>query len=330
MTKPHDTAYKELFSHPEFIQQLMEGFAPEAIGRHLDYSTLRIHPGHYITPLFNERIEDVVWSVALKADADQPATTIYLHLLLEFQSTVDTSMPLRMLHYVASFYHQLIKQDKINLARDKLPPVMPIVLYNGEPRWRPPDNMRALIDTVPGFLTRFQPQLYYYLIDEHRLSDDELDAQAQPLSGLFAVEKAADTEHLLKAIDRLVSKARSHPDRERIDRVLVEWMKHYLHRHDFDLKVTDIAHLEDVPIMLDLNKERQEWKQQGIQQGIQQGMQQGRLEGMQQGRLEGIQQGQRETARNLLRLGLLTDEQVAEAADLSIEQVRALKADNQH
>ncbi|KXS52745.1 MAG: hypothetical protein AWU57_2872 [Marinobacter sp. T13-3] len=27
----HDTGYKELFSHPEFVQQLLEGFAPPEI-----------------------------------------------------------------------------------------------------------------------------------------------------------------------------------------------------------------------------------------------------------------------------------------------------------
>lgn len=27
----HDTGYKELFSHPEFVQQLVEGFAPAAL-----------------------------------------------------------------------------------------------------------------------------------------------------------------------------------------------------------------------------------------------------------------------------------------------------------
>jgi hypothetical protein len=27
-TNHHDTGYKELFSHPEFVQQLIEGFAP--------------------------------------------------------------------------------------------------------------------------------------------------------------------------------------------------------------------------------------------------------------------------------------------------------------
>lgn len=314
MAKPHDTAYKELFSHPEFVQQLMEGFAPRQISECLDYSTLRIHPGNYITPLFNEKMEDLVWSVALKPADDKPPITIYLHLLLEFQSTVDATMPLRMLHYVASFYHQLIKQEKISLAKDKLPPVLPVVLYNGEARWSPPEDMHSLIQSTPGFLRQFQPQLYYYLIDEHRLSDEQLAEQPLPLSGLFAVEKAATSDHLLVAIDRLLSKAQNHPDKERIDRVLVNWMKHYLHHNDFHLNVADIERLEDVPNMLDLNKERQEWKQQGIQQGKQQG----------------IDLTQRRTARRLLRLGLLTDEQIAEASDLTLEQIQALKAESQH
>ena len=57
----HDTGYKELFSHPEFVQQLVEGFAPPEIAGLMDFSTLQIHSGNYITPLFEEKFEDVVW-----------------------------------------------------------------------------------------------------------------------------------------------------------------------------------------------------------------------------------------------------------------------------
>lgn len=47
----HDTGYKELFSYPEFVQQLIEGFAPAEIARLMDFSTLKSHSGSYITPL---------------------------------------------------------------------------------------------------------------------------------------------------------------------------------------------------------------------------------------------------------------------------------------
>lgn len=59
-TNHHDTGYKELFSYPEFVQQLIEGFSPSDIVGMMDFSTLKKHSGHYITPLVEEEIEDVV------------------------------------------------------------------------------------------------------------------------------------------------------------------------------------------------------------------------------------------------------------------------------
>jgi len=64
----HDTGYKELFSYPEFVQQLMEGFAPPEIAQLMNFSTLKNHSGNYITPLFEEKFEDVVWSVRIPAN----------------------------------------------------------------------------------------------------------------------------------------------------------------------------------------------------------------------------------------------------------------------
>ena len=61
--KNHDTGYKELFSYPEFVQQLIEGFALAEIAQLMDSTMLRQHSGYYITPMFEEKIEDVVWSV---------------------------------------------------------------------------------------------------------------------------------------------------------------------------------------------------------------------------------------------------------------------------
>jgi hypothetical protein len=50
MGKHHDTGYKELFSHPEFIEQLIEGFAPPEIAAMMDFATLKNHSGHSTSP----------------------------------------------------------------------------------------------------------------------------------------------------------------------------------------------------------------------------------------------------------------------------------------
>jgi len=99
----HDTGYKALFSLPELVQQLIEGFVTPDIAQLLDFSTLELVAGSFVTPAMQSREEDVVWRVKM---AD---TTLYLYLLLEFQSTPDAAMPVRMVQYVAALYDSLIK-----------------------------------------------------------------------------------------------------------------------------------------------------------------------------------------------------------------------------
>lgn len=108
-TNHHDTGYKELFSYPEFVQQLIEGCAPAEIAQLMDFSTLKNHSGNYITPLFEEKFEDVVWSVEVTWQG--VTQRVFLYILLEFQSSVDRTLPIRLMHYVACFYSELIKQE---------------------------------------------------------------------------------------------------------------------------------------------------------------------------------------------------------------------------
>jgi predicted transposase YdaD len=90
-THYHDTGYKLLFSHAELVQQLLEGFAPAELVKLLDFTTLTLVNGSYVTPNTDQREDDIVWSVSMGD------TTLYLYILLEFQSTVDAAMPVRMM-----------------------------------------------------------------------------------------------------------------------------------------------------------------------------------------------------------------------------------------
>ncbi|MEA3644347.1 MAG: Rpn family recombination-promoting nuclease/putative transposase, partial [Lamprobacter sp.] len=155
--KHHDTGYKALFSHPEFVQQLIEGFAPAEIASLMDFSTLKNHSGNDITPLFEERFEDVVWSLEVRWNG--LTQRVFLYLLIEFQSSIDQTMPLRMLHYVACFYQHLLK-TKVTTPAQGLPPILPILLYNGLSRWTAAEDIDALVHpTPPLFLRAYQPQL---------------------------------------------------------------------------------------------------------------------------------------------------------------------------
>ena len=287
----HDTGYKELFSHPEFVQQLIEGFAPPEIAELMDFSTLQNHSGNYITPLFEEKFEDLVWSVEITSEGQKQQ--VYLYLLLEFQSSVDSSMPLRLMHYVACFYDQLLKTKAANL-QSGLPPVFPVVLYNGNKRWTAAQDIYELLrPEPPAFLRTYQPHLRYYLIDEGQYTEQDLAKRNSPLSGIFDIENAStDYQNLQKAVDRIIAIIQTDPHKDRLDRIVTRWLKRHLQAAGTQI---NLEHLDSILEDKDMLAENlQNWAQKERNEG--------RLEGRNEGRQEGRQEGQSLALKKLIQL----------------------------
>jgi len=329
----HDTGYKELFSYPEMIQALVEGFLPAEMAAMMDFDSLKAHPGHYVTPLFDEKIEDLVWSV--KVNVDGAYHIIYLYILLEFQSSVDQTMALRFLHYVAAFYSTLIKQGSIKKT-DLFPPVLPLVIYNGSKPWTAKININDHIEAVPLFLKPFQPMLEYFLLDEGRYSDEALEQINNPLSGIITLENAKTQEEYQQAIYRMGKILRSHPKQERIDKILTLWFKRHLQNKDVSTTINSIMETTGEQGMLAENLDNlfTQIEQKGIQKGMLEGEQKGMLEGEQKGMLEGEQkgmlEGKLEAGLTMIREFNLSVKEVAEKLSLPLKELKdRLKQDSQ-
>ena len=109
----------------------------------------------------------MVWRV--KAEGEW----IYLYILIEFQSTIDPYMAIRIMAYVGLLYQDLIRKKDI-LANRQLPPVLPIVLYNGDAKWTAATEVATLVPKVPGLVAKFLPKLEYLLIDESQYTEADL------------------------------------------------------------------------------------------------------------------------------------------------------------
>lgn len=129
MATNHDHSYKLLFSHPEMVKDLLTGFVKEEWVNQLDYSTLEKVSSTYVADELRDREGDVIWRVRWGE------SWLYVYLLLEFQSTVDRYMAVRVMSYLGLLYQDLIRQKNLTPS-GKLPPVLPVVLYNGEKRWK--------------------------------------------------------------------------------------------------------------------------------------------------------------------------------------------------
>ncbi|WP_268874688.1 Rpn family recombination-promoting nuclease/putative transposase [Vreelandella massiliensis] len=57
-------------------------------------------------------------------------------------------MPIRLMHYVACFYCELLK-NKVITPGQGLPPILPIVLYNGSKSWTPPLDIYDMVYPEP-------------------------------------------------------------------------------------------------------------------------------------------------------------------------------------
>jgi hypothetical protein len=99
---------------------------------------------------------------------------LYLYLLLEFQSSDDYFMAVRIMTYIGLLYQDIIRSQSLKRG-DALPPVVPMVIYNGKSAWKSPCEIKELINPVHESLAKFTPHLSYWLLDEGRVGDENLE-----------------------------------------------------------------------------------------------------------------------------------------------------------
>jgi hypothetical protein len=266
----HDAGYKSLFSHPEMVEDLLRGFVHEDWVRDLDFSTLKKVPGNYVTPNRSTRESDVVWKLRWKGDR-----VLYVYLLMEFQSTVDSSMALRMMVYLGLFYQDLLKRGE-TAPSGKLPPVLPLVLYNGYAPWGAAREVSELIEEVPGGLEKYRPRLRYCLLDEMRMADSELEPLRNLAAAVFRLEKSFDTEAMEPALAAASEWLRG-PGLEELRKSFTEWvLKVLLPSRIRGVRFPELLDLEEVKSMLAESGYRwsDRWEQEGIEKGLQRALEQ--------------------------------------------------------
>jgi hypothetical protein len=192
----HDHSYKLLLSHLEMVADLLRGFVREDWGQELDFDSLDKVGARYVADDLREREDDVIWRVRWGRN------WLYGYLLIEFQSTVDRYMAVRILVYLGLPYQDLIRTGQL-AAEAGLPPVLPIVLYNGNPRWDAPQGVAELIVPVPRGLETYRPRLKYFLLDEGGYAEAELAPLRNLAAALFRLENSRtpqDVERVLAAL----------------------------------------------------------------------------------------------------------------------------------
>lgn len=196
----HDGGYKLLFSHPRTIEELLRGFVHEGWVERLDFSTLERVSASFVSRDLRQRHSDSIWRLR---SGDRANRWFYVYLLLEFQSTPDPFMPVRLLSYVALLLEELIRIER-PAPGDDLPVVLPLVLYNGKRRWLAPLDLAQCFRQAPRGLRRYLPRLRYLLVDEGDLQPADLERADNLVAALFRLE-TCEPEDFPREVQRLAA-----------------------------------------------------------------------------------------------------------------------------
>ena len=260
-----DPNYKRLFSFPRMVEDLLRAFLPAEALAELDFSSLDKLPAEYVSDELLQRHGDCVWRIHRRG------RWLYLLVLLEFQSTDEPRMALRILTYTSLLYQELVRNGALD-ARERLPAVLPVVLYNGAARWRAAVEVGELIAPVGPELGPYQPSQRYLVVDERHVGAEDLPGR-NLMGAVLGLEQSRGPADLVRVVGRLVEWLRDSGDGE-LKRAFADWVRQMAEGFvSDDAALPAVGTLEGV--RMTLVERVAEWPKQWFREGREQGVREG-------------------------------------------------------
>lgn len=218
----HDTSYRFLLSSKKLFVELLRSFIDKGWVQAVDEEHVQEIPHSFVLQDFKRQEADLVYRVKLNGQ------DVVFYLLLEMQSSVDFRMPYRLLLYQVEVWRYWLQNEEEALSNRKsfqLPPIIPIVLYNGKKKWTAERQFRKLLSNEEMFdseLLNFE----YLLIDVARYTEEELLSLSNTIGSVFLLDQTEDQEHLLNRLGKLMNTIRQMPEDNQ--QKFVAWMANIL------------------------------------------------------------------------------------------------------
>ena len=298
----NDESYKRLLDHRRTVKDLILGFIarlrPPGWADSLIVDSLREGPTENVTDYLRRRLSDVVWTIDRRA-ADGNVRTI--QVLIEHQSSVDHSMPMRFLNY-SSLMYQRKYRDRRWRKGDTADQVLHVVLYNGATRWDAPQSLAELVPTSAEHDGPAHLALSYDVVDLVALAAEDLP-RPNLITWMAEVERSRRAGELAERV-RELGQWLAAEDEPELTKSFDLWLGALGEK--WGVELPSIRDYKETSAMLLEKIDR--WEAKLRQEGRQLGQQEGELKGRQEGRLEGQQEGELkgrlETIEGFLRAGI--------------------------
>ena len=272
----YDKAYKNLFQNKRILLELLKNFVKEEFVKKIKEKDIKIVEKTFISEEFGKREADMIYRIRLGK------REVYIYIILEFQSEVDKTLPVRILSYICELYLSLLKESR----RGKLPAVFSIVLYRGKKDWTIPVNIKEMIEkNIPE---RYIPQYEYYPIIMKDIKEEQIANIKNIASLIITLEKSGNRNELKKAIKKMVEYIK----REKIIDIkdFIRWFKYVFKVQIREDEIKRVKNKKEVRTMLEYAIEdlKKEWLEEGINEGKQIGINEGIIKGIIKGKQEDL------------------------------------------
>lgn len=296
----HDKFFKDIFRVGAYVTSLIQAGAPKALFEIVDWSTLRLEPQLIQASRQDEKIADLVFSVALRNEG-QVASII---LLFEHKSSRDSTLEKQMARNQFLMY---LQDDFKSL-------IVPIaVIQDPSVKRKPAEFSNVFSDYSEQHLrvlAEYSLNFRCLLINVNELDRRGLTEETNIDAVVRAMSAVRDFD--ARALQDLMDRTRHVPaaDRERIYKLVLGYVCDY----------NEVITQDDI---LKLNTKTSE-EQQMVRSAVEAFREEGRIEGREEGREEGRIEGLQEIATNLLQKGMSLGE-IVEVTKLSREQVESIR-----
>ncbi|MGL4654910.1 MAG: Rpn family recombination-promoting nuclease/putative transposase [Sarcina sp.] len=291
----HDKSYKDLYSKKEIAIDLFKNFVKKEFMEELKLEDLELVNKSYIASDYEESESDILYKAKIGD------TEAIFYILLEFQSKVDYTMPLRLLFYMCEILREYAKNANHSKSdrNIKIPAVIPIVLYNGSQIWDAPNEFKKIFYSDEKFHSGVLNFTYDIFDVNNGFTKEELIERKDATSAIFLLDQKINAEEFL---ERVASIALF------FDRLSAEQLKQIKHW----IKNTTEEELKDKAITL-LNSKKEEVVKLVANNAFI----------IQELREEEQKKKAIEIAKNLL--DILDDETISIKTGLAIEEVKKLR-----
>ncbi|HEX2956911.1 MAG TPA: Rpn family recombination-promoting nuclease/putative transposase [Chitinispirillaceae bacterium] len=260
MSRHHDKWYTRIFSDPKIVEELLRSFVHEDFVKELDFSSLKKLNTKFIPVSEKSRHADVVYEIKSNGQS------AYIYLFLEFQSTVDRFMAMRMGRYIFEFYQEIQRLTKSDL----LNPPFPILIYNGNAKWDAPDKFSELLHKS-SISKEYLPEFKYFKIAINEISKRDLVKIRNAVAAIFYIENSSVVD-MTRNWNELVTLLKAVLEKDGID-IIRAIMDRIYQIHNLPENSKTIQRIEDlteVKSMLETNTKN--WEKAVFEKGIEKGI----------------------------------------------------------